>query len=249
MYLAKVMDGKLLFVASLVLAPLMVHFSSVLVHANDQNIFVLNNDGKINAEVDNRPLNQTLRELATKLSIDLKGISVGSEAVSLSLSHVSLEELLKKMMRGYNYVLIKAGKSDKLMLMVLSKADRTQYVAPPPQPASSPPAIPQPVPQPVPQAAPVASPQPQRAPRPPPGRDMLPPIPAGSAATGGARAGSGEGSGPGPGPGGPIPGGPIPGGPIPGPGPTNQTITPPVLPGAPSDPTPSQIPQMPQILN
>jgi hypothetical protein len=246
-YLAKVMDRKLLFVASLVLALLMAHFSSVLVHANDQNIFVLNKDGKIDAKADNRPLNQTLRELATKLSIDLKGISVGSEAVSLSLSHVSLEELLKKMMRGYNYVLVKAGKSDKLMLMVLSKADRTQYVAPPPQPASPPPAIPQPLPQPVPQAVPVASPQPQQTPR-PPTDGILPP---GFAAGGGARAGSGRGSGPGTAIGGPIPGGPpsgepVPGGPVPGPGPTNQTITP--SPGSP-DPMPSQMPQMPQILN
>jgi hypothetical protein len=158
-YLSQIMNRKSTFAAYTILTMLLLHLSSGVIQGNDQNIFVLKKDGKIDARIENRPLNQTLRDLATKLSIDLKGASVGSETVNLSLSEVSLEELLKKMMRGYNYVLVKPDKSDRLMLMVLSRADRTAYVPPSPQPVSAPP----PVPQPVPQAVPVTPPRPQQA--------------------------------------------------------------------------------------
>jgi hypothetical protein len=157
-YLSQLMNRRSPFAACAILTVLLVHLSSGVIRGNDQNLFVLKKDGKINAQIDNRPLNQTLRELTAKLSIDLKGISVGSEPVNLSLSEVSLEELLKKMMRGYNYVLVKPDKSDRLTLMVLSRADRTKYVDSPAPAASAPP----PIPQPVTQAVPATPPRPQQ---------------------------------------------------------------------------------------
>lgn len=184
------MNRKILFITSAIVPFLLLLLYSAILYGGDQGVFLLKKDGKIDARIDSRPLNQTLRELATKFSIDLKGISVGSEMVNLNLSDVPLEQLLKKMMRGYNYVLVKANKSDRLMLMVLSRADRTIYVAPPPQPVSPPPAIRQPVPRPV----PVASPKPQQTPRPPTDGVLSPGSPVGGGAAAGSSGSSGAGT-------------------------------------------------------
>jgi hypothetical protein len=154
--------SKKLPIMTAILALLLLHISSPVSRGDSQSTFMLRPDGKISAQIDNRPLNQALRDLATKLSLDLKGISVGGETVNLNLSDASLEELLKKMMRGYNYVLVRPNKSERLMLMVLSRADRTRYVEPPVQASSPPPALPQPVPQPASQAASGVAPQPQQ---------------------------------------------------------------------------------------
>jgi hypothetical protein len=159
------MNRKLFLTMFVFFSILLVIFCSPVLYGNDQSTFLLKRDGKIDAQINNQPLNQTLRELATKFSIDLKGISVGSEAVILNLSDVPLEELLKKMMRGYNYVLVRPEKSDRLMLMVLSRADRTKYVDTPAPTASVSPPIPQPVPQLVPQAIPDTTPQPRQTQR------------------------------------------------------------------------------------
>jgi hypothetical protein len=173
------------FAACAIFTVLLVHLFIGVTQGNDQDTFVLKKDGKINAQVDDRPLNQTLKELAAKISIDLKGISVGSETVSLSLSNASLEDVLKKMMRGYNYVLVKPGKSDRLTLMVLSRADRTKYVDSPAPALTAPPPVPQPIPQPVQQAVPIGPSQAQQAQRPSPGpqksdSSQIPPISGGA---------------------------------------------------------------------
>lgn len=180
------MNNKHLSITSVIFPILSLLLYSAVLYGDDQSTFLLKKDGKIDVQIDNRPLNQILRELATKFSIDLKGISVGGETVNLSLSDASLEELLKKMMRGYNYVLVRPEKSDKLMLMVLSRADRTKYVDAPAQAASTPP----PIPQPVPQATPVTSPRPQQTQRQstPSRRDSIQPPPASSGLTGSAGA-------------------------------------------------------------
>lgn len=195
--LSQIMSKKLLLFGftSAILTLAVSQICPRILYGNDQIAFALTRDGKIKAQIDGRPLNQTLRELATKFSVDLKGITVGSETISLSLSEVSLEELLKKMMRGYNYVLVRPDKSDRLMLMVLSRADRTKYVDPPAQAPSPAPAIPQPAPQSIPQKALQASPvpaQPQQTQRPTPSpvpsrNDSSQPLPPSGGSAGVAR--------------------------------------------------------------
>jgi hypothetical protein len=219
------MNRKIIFITSAIVPFLSLLLYSAILYGGDQDVFFLKKDGKIDARIESRPLNQTLRELATKFSIELKGISVGSEMVNLNLSDVPLEQLLKKMMRGYNYVLVRPERSDKLMLMVLSRADRTKYVDAPARAASVSPSIPQPVPQPVPQpatqATPVTPPQPRQTQRPSTGSPRpgaaygtpgvqtglpagssqtdpaLSPMPPGHGVSGGAAAGSSGSSGPG----------------------------------------------------
>lgn len=84
----------------------------------------------ITANINSLPLNEVLKDLSGRFQMEVKGKAVGSEPVTLSTSSVTLEEMLKKLMRGYNYVLIKPDKSDKSILMVLSKAERTKYTEP-----------------------------------------------------------------------------------------------------------------------
>ncbi|MBA4391624.1 MAG: hypothetical protein C0399_11920 [Syntrophus sp. (in: bacteria)] len=131
--------------------------------ANAQDMFNLSRDGLINVNINNKPLNEVLRSLSLKFSIELKGYSVGNEAVNLNISNISFEDMLKRIMRGYNYVLIKPDRSQKSVLMVLSKVERTKYVdvppsaTPPPPPSATPP-----VQQPM--ATPIPSPQPSPVP-------------------------------------------------------------------------------------
>jgi len=100
------------------------------VFAENNDIISATKDGRINANIENKPLNGVLREISGRFKMELKGSAVGSESVTLSVSNVTLEEILKKLMRGYNYVLIKPDKSDKTVLMILSKAERTKYTEP-----------------------------------------------------------------------------------------------------------------------
>jgi len=115
--------------------------------------FKIKKDGMIDVDINNLPLNDTLRNLSGKISLELKGNPVGSEPINLSLSNISLDEMLKRMMRGYNYVLIRPDNSGKSILMVLGKAERTKYTdapsvtvtAAPPPPAVTAPPVQQPM--------------------------------------------------------------------------------------------------------
>ena len=101
-----------------------------LAFADNKDIINATKDGRITANIENKPLNGVLKDISEKFKLELKGSMVGSESVTLNASNLTLEEMLKKLMRGYNYVLIKPDKSDKTVLMVLSKAERTKYTEP-----------------------------------------------------------------------------------------------------------------------
>ena len=103
---------------------------SNLAFADNKDIINATKDGRITANIENKPLNGVLKDISEKFKLELKGSMVGSESVTLNASNLTLEEMLKKIMRGYNYVLIKPDKSDKTVLMVLSKAERTKYTEP-----------------------------------------------------------------------------------------------------------------------
>jgi hypothetical protein len=101
--------------------------------ADARGAFTIRNDNKIDVQINNLPMSETLMDLAAKIPLEIKGTSVGNEKINLNLSNVSLETMLKQLMRGYNYVVIKPERSEKTILMVLGKAERTKYTALPPQ--------------------------------------------------------------------------------------------------------------------
>jgi hypothetical protein len=95
--------------------------------------------GIITVKAENSPLNGLVQELARKCGFDLKAPSLGSEGVYLDLTGSSLEDVLKKLLRGYNYVLIKEDGSGKGSLFVFGKVQRVEISYPPPSAAPAPP--------------------------------------------------------------------------------------------------------------
>ncbi len=121
---------------SLKIVTFIVFFSVVFagtLFADVRGAFTIRNDRKIDVQINNLPMSEALKDLAAKIPLEFKGISVGNEIITLNLSSVSLEEILKRLMRGYNYVVIKPESSEKTIVMVLGRAERTKYTAPPPQ--------------------------------------------------------------------------------------------------------------------
>jgi len=58
---------------------------------------------------------------------DLKGGVQSHESVTLSLKNVRLEEILRKLLRGYNYVLV-MGEDKKPLVIIVGKAERSKYL-------------------------------------------------------------------------------------------------------------------------
>lgn len=123
------------------LAILLLAISVSSRHATAMPAIEITNDEKISVSVENGNVNEMLRIMSEKNLFEMKGPAPGSEALTLNFSKLSLEEALKKIMRGYNYVLIRQGESRKPLLVVMGKAERTKYTdqpAPAARPATQP---------------------------------------------------------------------------------------------------------------
>ena len=119
-------------------------------------VISITKDDKIDADIRAYPLNETLRAMAAKRLFDIKGPLPTGEEITVQLSGVTLDEALKKLMRGYNYVLVDQGASQKPVLMLIGKIQRGASTPPlsqpvqgepqaanPPVPVQNPPAGPQ----------------------------------------------------------------------------------------------------------
>ncbi len=115
---------------------------------------------RISVDVNNEPLNALLRMMAEKRLFNMNGGVAGDEALTLHFSNVTLQEILPKMLRGYNYVLMGQGKNQVPVLAVMGKiekgavaahADAPAPAAALPEPRSYAPPAPMPAP-PAPQA-------------------------------------------------------------------------------------------------
>lgn len=110
-----------------------------LAHSAEQSTFSVTKDNRIEAHANNLSLNEAVKSLASRFSLEVKGIGLSNEPINLDLSDITLEDLLKRLLRGYNYALVRPENADKGILMILGKADRTKYVdAPTPQQAAPP---------------------------------------------------------------------------------------------------------------
>ena len=107
------------------------------VHGADGVSVARTSNGTINLKADNTPLNEVVRDLGLKCGFDVKGASLSSERVSLQLTNSSVDETLRKLLRGYNYVLIKTEGSARGSLMVVGRTERVvhTYTPPPATPA------------------------------------------------------------------------------------------------------------------
>ena len=118
--------------------------------ASEQRMFELDKEGSINATVVNAPLQEVLKHFCSTFNLEIRGMPGTDAVVSLSITKGTLDDTLKRLLRGYNYVFMQDATSRKPAIMVLGKAERTKYVdAPPPSRAV---AEPMPSPTPLPQS-------------------------------------------------------------------------------------------------
>ncbi|HUJ68044.1 MAG TPA: hypothetical protein VLW86_00900 [Syntrophorhabdales bacterium] len=139
---------------------------------------------KISANVKNRPLDELLRTMSQKNLFEIRGPLPRGEGITVEFSNLTLEQALKKLMKGYNYVLMDQGASRKPLLMVMGPATRGAYgeqgqAQPAPQPVVNQPPV-----QNAPNAPPAPAigqpgPPPQRVPRVPPAAGQEAGIPPG----------------------------------------------------------------------
>jgi hypothetical protein len=102
-------------------------------------------DQTVSASIDNRTQAEVLRAMAGKNLFEIKGSLPPGETVSISFSGLTLDEALKKLMRGYNYVLLSQGPTQKPVLTVMGKVERAKATEQRVQPSPSPLPVPVPV--------------------------------------------------------------------------------------------------------
>lgn len=97
-------------------------------HAISSAIMV-NHQQMISGHLDNLPLDRVLLMMSGKNLFAIKGVLPVGETVSATLVDVSLENALGKILRGYNYVLVKQESDRKPFLMLIGRAVRSRAVA------------------------------------------------------------------------------------------------------------------------
>jgi hypothetical protein len=78
----------------------------------------------VSLQVVDVPLNEVLSILAKNIPIEIKGTVALQERVTVQFSNLTLEEALSRIMRGYNYVLVRPEESAKAVLVVINKIER-----------------------------------------------------------------------------------------------------------------------------
>jgi hypothetical protein len=79
---------------------------------------------RISASAKNRPLDELLRIMSEKNLFEIRGPVPRGEGITVEFSNLTLEQALKKVMRGYNYVLVDQGTSRKPALIVMGQVTR-----------------------------------------------------------------------------------------------------------------------------
>jgi hypothetical protein len=87
-------------------------------------IVAISRDQRISAHIANLPLNEVLRLMSERSLFDIKDTLPSDETVSINFSDLTLDKALKKLMRGYNYVLLDRGTAMKPLLMVMGRVVR-----------------------------------------------------------------------------------------------------------------------------
>lgn len=87
-------------------------------------------DSTMSADINDRPLDEVLCNMAEKGIIEINGRTPGGEPLTLHFRRLTLDQALPKIMRGYNYVVIERGKARTPLLTVMGKIERGRVEAP-----------------------------------------------------------------------------------------------------------------------
>ena len=101
-------------------------------------VIKVKSEGTVSMQVVNVPLNEVLLILAKNVPMEVKGTVPSRELLTLEFSNLSLEEALRRIMRGYNYVLVHMDEPSRPVLTVMSKTERTPYTEAAPAAAAAP---------------------------------------------------------------------------------------------------------------
>ncbi len=102
------------------------------------NVIKVTEGDRISADVVDFPLTQVLADLSQHLPIEIKGRPDGNDRLTLHFSHLTLQEALRKIMTGYNYVVIEPGPAGgRLVITILGKAAKTVREATIPSPPAA----------------------------------------------------------------------------------------------------------------
>jgi hypothetical protein len=89
--------------------------------AADGPVLTVTKVSRISVDVDNQPLNALLRVMAEKGLVNIRGGAAGNESLTLHLANLTLPEMLSKILRGYNYAVVKQGKNRPPVLTVMGR--------------------------------------------------------------------------------------------------------------------------------
>jgi len=80
-------------------------------------------DQRISVNFDNRALSEILRMMSGKKLFDINGPVPPGEPMTIAFTELTLEQALKKMLRGYNYILMDRSPEQRPLLMVMGIVD------------------------------------------------------------------------------------------------------------------------------
>jgi hypothetical protein len=107
--------------------------------ANTSPAISVSRDNRISADINNRPLNEVLHMMMEKRFFEIRGPLPSSDPVTINFADLTLDEAMKKLLRGYNYVLIGQGANQVPLLMVMGRTQRSNLTyelsAPPVSPS------------------------------------------------------------------------------------------------------------------
>ena len=93
--------------------------------ADDLQSTKAKDERRVTLQVTDVPLNEVLSILAKNVPLEIRGTVPSQERITVQFSNVTLEEALSRIMRGYNYVLVRPGESTKPLLVVMNKIERS----------------------------------------------------------------------------------------------------------------------------
>ena len=80
---------------------------------------------RVTLQVADVPLNEVLSILAKNVPLEIRGTVPSQERITVQFSNLTLEEALSRIMRGFNYVLVRPEESAKPLLVVMNKIERS----------------------------------------------------------------------------------------------------------------------------
>lgn len=99
-------------------------------HAGEPHETKAKGERTVTLQVVDVPLNEVLNILAKNIPMEIRGTVSSQERITVNFSNLTLEEALSRIMRGYNYVLMRADESARALLVVMNKIDRGMQVEP-----------------------------------------------------------------------------------------------------------------------